>query len=359
MATVDEAVGAKTPMGSDLKAGVDAISLDQEVTFRQYLRLVLPLDGYVFWVRASKIGPSALMGRGLFNAFRPNQPPAIAAAAPELKVMGSLHFATETRQEQEETYASNRVVFTAEQAIDDLNLMAPNTLWIGTWQDPEGPQTPLRFAFSSQSSRYYQAGLWHYVGNAVYADMAPQIIDSPEQLDQRQIVSNSLPAWLAINAYAPAYGIAPPAGLTLFPSFLVPANEVPPYGAVHIEPASTRGIALAPSITRSGRHEQLSAETVRVTLWGSRNDDALAFIDAVSQFTLETNAFGVTNIPVPRDEKRSQAELNAIAMKKTIDFEVSYLQSGLVAVTEQVIKSVKIAFTVDSGPLRGTISADA
>lgn len=346
MATVTESAGAKTPMGSDLAAGVDALSLDQQITFTLYVRLVLPLDGYVFWVKAELLTPSALANALRPGVVPPNLAPAIVAAAKTLIVKGSLHYGTDSRQEQEENYSANRMVFTAEDEVNDLDNITPGTMWIGS--DPE-ILSGRRFTFSSQTSRYEKAGLWHYVGFAVYPDMQTQIIDDLAGFDSTNVVvSNSLPAWLALNSYVPFYGFGNPS-LPLFPSFLVPANLVPPFAAVHIAPESTRALAAAPRIGRRSSHDQLCADVVKITLWGIRNFSALDFLDCVNQYSLDVAAIGIMNVPVVRDEKRTQNELNTIAMKKSIEFEVSYLQSRMNDVARQTIKSAIINF--DPEPL--------
>lgn len=341
MATADEALGSKTPLGSDLAAGVEAISLNQVVTFTRYRRLVLPLDGYVFWVRASILGPSALIGSALPNRVFPNQAASALTPARTFDAKGSLHYLTDTRQEASETYAANRVIFTAEEEITDLSEVAPNELWIGEFDG-------LRFAFSSRGSFYRQADLYHYVGFAVYADMATQIIDDPRGFDSRNvIVSNSLPAWLALNGYNPGYGFGNPS-LTLYPSFLVPNNLEPPYAAVDIPPELTRAMASAPRINpRNSTHTQLCTDTVRITLWGTRNFSALDFVDCVNQYSVDRGIIGIMNVPVVRDEKRTQSELGTIAQKKTVEFEVSYVQERVNDVALQIIRSAAPSFTVD------------
>lgn len=340
MSTVDEATGAKTPLGSDLAAGVDTLSLNQQITFTRYTRLVLPLDGYVFWVRADMVAGSALYNRGGFNKFAPNQPPRTLVAAPTLIAKGSLHYASDIRQEESETYAANRVVFTSEQEVQDLNEIQPGTLYIAEFDG-------VRFAFSARGSFYKQADLFHYVGFAVYADMATQVIDRLSGFDSRAVVvSNSLPAWLGLNGYNPVYGFGNPS-LILYPSFLVPQNLEPPYGAVHIAQETTRAMAMAPTLASDSSHSQLCAERVRVTLWGTRNFNALDFVDCVNQYSLDTGAFGLTNSPVPQDEKRTQPELETIAMKKTILFDVSYNQARMNNIARQVITQAIPNFFVD------------
>jgi hypothetical protein len=326
----DEIFGARTPPAADLVQGLELVSLNQEITFRLYGRVVLPIDGWVFWVRADLLALSSFQQSGLVTASQLSGDEMEGTA---LCAKGSLHYTADVRQEEQETYAANRVVFTTTEEINGLNDIAPGTLWIG---EHDG----LRFAFSSLSMRYRQAGLFHYQGFAVYPDMLPQVIDdvSVAPFSSAQIVSNSLPFWMALPGYKPPYAFWGPVP-TLFPSFLVPDNEPPPYAVVHIAPEGTRGLASAPTIDRkTSTHTQLCVDQVRVTLWGCRNDQALDFVDAVNQYSLDTGAIGIMNIPVARDEKRTQAELGTLAMKKVIDFECSYLQHRMNDIATQQIQ---------------------
>lgn len=336
MVDVNELFDSATPMAGDLVAGLKTLALDQKIKFKLYGRVVLPVDGFVFWVRAD------LLAQSIFTALVTAEQLAEIEESgdpPNIEVMGSLHYGAEIRQEEAETYSQNRVVFTTPDEVQMLDAVAPGTMWIGEFDG-------LRFGFSSVSSRYKQAGLWHYSGFAIYADVGPNVIDSVLQFSSAQVVSNSLPAWLALATYKPAWAFwgSPP---TLFPSFLVPLNEPPPFAAVHVYPESTVGLAMAPTIDRrTSTHTQLCSERVKVTLWGTRNTNALDFIDMVNQYTLDTDAFGIMNIPVTRDEKRTQAELGVVAMKKSIDFEISYLQHRMNQVGQQVIKSAIPNFIV-------------
>jgi hypothetical protein len=340
MTDADEVLGGRTSIGSALHDGLEQVSLNQEVTFKLYGRVVLPIDGYVFWVRSDLLARPSFQQSGLVTTAQLSQ----EEMKPNvLTAVGSLHRTADVRQEEPETYAANRVIFTSTEEINDLNDVAPGTLWIG---EIDG----LRFAFSALGMRYRQAGLWHYQGFAVYPDMAPQVIDDVQAtpFSSAQIVSNSLPAWLALAAYAPPWAFWGPLP-TIFPSFLVPENEPPPFAAVHVAPEGTRGLASAPTIDRAtSTHTQLCTDTVRVTLWGARNTNALDFVDAVYQYSLDTAAFGIMNVPVARDEKRTQSELGTIAQKKTIDFEISYLQHRMNTVARQVIKTCVPTFAFGS-----------
>jgi len=46
------------------------------------------------------------------------------------------------------------------------------------------------------------------------------------------------------------------------------------------------------------------------------------------------------NIPVPRDDKRTQAELGVLAIRKTIEFDVNYYQARVRDAALTYIKSV-------------------
>jgi len=331
-----ELFDGKTPIGGDLAEGVKTVALDQRIKFRLYGRVILPIDGYVFWVNAKLLPQKSFAKSGLVTAQELSKDDMDPCA---LEAKGSLHYTTEIRQEETENYATNRVVFTSIEEVQNLNEIAPGTMWIGEFED-------LRFGFSSSTMRYRQAGLWHYSGFAVYPDMATQIIDDAKQFSADQVVSNSLPAWLALANYKPVYAFWQPIP-TLFPSFLAPQNEPPPFATVHIVPEGTKGLASAPTIDRAtSTHTQLCSDHVRITLWGARNTHALDFIDAVNQYSIDTGAIGIMNIPVVRDEKRTQSEMGIIAMKKTIDFEISYLQQRMNDVAQQTIRKAVPSFFI-------------
>jgi hypothetical protein len=154
------------------------------------------------------------------------------------------------------------------------------------------------------------------------------------------VVSNSLPLWLILNGYAPPYpGGFNNASLTLYPSFAVPDNLVPPYAVVHIEPGSTESLQYIPRLTSNLSHYQLVKDRVIITFYGVRNDAACDFLDCVIQYTIDTDNFGIMYVSPIRDEKRTQPEFGVLAMKKTIEFDISYYQSRANNVARQLILS--------------------
>ncbi len=347
MPSVTEAAGFGSQLEAALAEGLGAIDRAQQITFVSYTRQVLPLDGFVFWLRAG-----------------------------EIQIEGSLHYAVDKRQNEDETLAINRVIFTTTEEVQAFNLISPTTIFVaqlmgGTSSlgqylaDNDSAGLPIfRAAFSRRDAFYKSAGLYHYVGDAVYPALASQLIDDGEALAATTlVVSNSLPAWLSLSSYKPAWLAQPNPTITLFPSFAVPDNIAPPYGVVHIDPARTEGLQSAPSsvvLPASGigalqigvsgvgtlTHSRLAVDRVRVTLYSVQNAAALTFVDLVDQYSLDTDAIGIMNIPVVRDEKRTQAEIGVLAMKKTVEWEVSYNQSQMTGIATQLITSAAATFTV-------------
>lgn len=335
MTTLAEQLGqADTQIHDALALGVETLGQSQQVSFVPYVRTVLPLDGYVFWLRASLLTPAQQAAHGLSSA----DPIAVDNC--------SLHYASIGHMVEDETIAVRRVDLTSPTQITAFAEIAPDVLWVASWTTPLGT---FRFTFGQRSTFYQQASIWHYVGDAVYPVFETQLIDDVSAFDQRQVVSNSLPLWLAMVLGVP-FPSPITTSLTLYPSYLVPDNLTPPYGVVHVYPETTTAYTAAPVWDATWGRSQLCRERVRLTLYGLRNDDVMNFVDYALQYSILTSAFGVLNMPVVRDDHRTQVELTALAMRKTVDFEVSYLQSSARDLARQVIKTVVASWVVSEDP---------
>lgn len=308
MTTVSEAVNVASDR-DPLLQGLSVLSQYRSIPFTQYIRYVLPLDGYIFWLQTK-------------STF----------------IQGSLHVSASKEQNEDESIAVHRVVFTTGDPVQEFSEIGPNTIWVG---ENDG----IKFAFSQQSPFYRAAGLFHYSGDAVYPALQSQLVETGEQFDTSTlIVSNSLPSWLTLAVYSPVWLIAGNPRITLYPSYAVPDNLTPPYGTIHIPPDETRAMAGLPLIGTLGAHTQLASDRVRITLYGLTNAQVMTFLDLVNQYSLDTDAFGIMGASVVKDDKRTQSELGILAMKKTIDFDVDYLQSNMPNVALQLITSVLTTF---------------
>lgn len=315
-----------TQLQGALASGLDALDQESTYSFQLYTRVVLPLDGYVFWKPSGKPVPTG----------------------------GSLHYALETAQDADQTAGSGDVLFTSKTQLGTFGQTVNPTIWVVTvGENPtdDPAKNPVRFAFRRQGHFYAQAGVWHYAGERVMPALATQLLDPGNPVDlTRAVVSNSLPIWLAMNTYAQPYDGAPTTpGVTLYPSFEVAENLAPPYGVIDV--VDTVAIGSAPLLNGAqfGYHSQLCRDVVDVTLYGLQNNEALSFLDFVNQYSLDTDNLGVMNMPVPKDEKRTAPEIKTIAMKKTIRFEVSYYQNIVSSVARTLIEHAVPTFIINPG----------
>lgn len=349
MSNVGDALRGRTPLGSVLKEGVDAIGEDQDIVFEPYIRLVLPLDGYVFWVKASTLSESAVFNSMMLGAAQFDQPQTIRQVPAPFIARGSLHYASNSGQHEAANYAVNQVIFTSEDCVQDMNNFNSNLVYIATFdgpdlqsgQEPAGT-TAIRFAFSERGRYYQQSNLWHYIGNAIYPMMATQIVDDPRTLATGQlIVTNSLPAFLAFNYYNPPWPVPVPRPLvTMYPSFLTPDNQKPPYIAVHIEPTGTTAVQSRAYLSDMTDQYLNATDRVTLTFYGCDNAVALSMQYALEQYSLDSMPFGfVGDLPVLRDEKETQNELTILAQKKTMSFSVNYNQGVVRNIARQLITS--------------------
>jgi hypothetical protein len=337
MTSVSESLG-NTPLNAALVAGYEQLSANETITFTQYLRVVLPFDGFVFWVASGILSASAILNTASLNTVMPNQPPS-GTAPNTLAVQGSLHYSTQRQQNEDELIDINRVVFTTSTDVDEFNVINQNVMWLASFGD-------IRFSFSGRGKLYQQAGLYHYFGDAVYPEMETQIVDNISAFDSMNVVvSNSLPIWLAMNSMAPPFPYPPSQYVPLYPSFALPANLQPPYGVVHIRPEDTKAIQSTPILDSLMNRWQLVMDRVKITFYGLRNFNVMDFLDYVNNLSIQDNApFGLMNMPVARDEKRTQVEMGVLAMKKTIEFEINYYQQRARDVAQQLILTVIPSF---------------
>lgn len=301
MPSIAESLNNQSQLADTLAAGVNTLSLNQTVQFVQYQRTVLPLDGYVFYI----------------------------ATGVTQTVQGSIHYAIDREQNEDSTIDIDQITFTALSQIDIFNNVNPNMIYVGEFAGQ-------KFSFRKRDNFYEQANLYHYHGHAVYSVMQTQLVNSSADLPTDPIVTNSLPIWLAQNSMA-----------TVYPSFLVPNNLAPPYIVAHIEPELTEVPSFPiynwpgnPSPTTALQEmssTQLAKDNVRLTLYGFNNQQAIQFLASLISYSQNTNNFGFGNSPAIHDDKRTQVDLSAIAMKKTIDIACWYFQSAANAVAQRLI----------------------
>jgi len=119
MVSIDEAASAIN-QGNPDSAALRSIALDQVIPFTQYVRYVLPLDGYVFWLKTMT-----------------------------QDVQGSLHVTVDKRQNEDETIAINRVAFSTAKPVQYFNEISQDKIWVADYGG-------AKFAFT-RSDNFFQA----------------------------------------------------------------------------------------------------------------------------------------------------------------------------------------------------------
>lgn len=331
MSTVFEASTAPLELGAGLQAATTTMSYSQTMTFVLYNEYILPADGFRFWIKSSLLNVTqqslynnTAYNKALYNDHNFVKLTPAEEAVYSFDVLGSLHYSQDIVQENTNTFARQKALFTSTQKINELGNIAPNQIYITSL--PNGAQ----LAFNSQSQRYYQAGLWHYTGHALFSTEFTQIINDLNDLDNRQIVSNSLPLWLAMSTEQ----------LPIYPSFLAPRNINPPFVSVDIR--DTIGWGMSPLYTPTLSQSQLCSEDVYFTCWGLNNEAVLNFQTMILQNSLFGN-YGISSQFVPVDDKHIQSEFQIIAQKKTLKLKTNYYQSLTRSIAQQVIKNASIS----------------
>jgi hypothetical protein len=252
----------------------------------------------------------------------------------DVQVQGSFHYASVSEQREDATVDSNEIIFTSLSEIQAFNQIGPNNLYIGTYRD-------LLFAFSSRGRLYEQADLYHYQGVAVKSTHATQIISDPSQFDPDLVVSNSLPIWLSLSSYVPPYPTFN-CPFPLYPSYLVDDNLPPPFGAVHIE--ETKALAMVPYMGPRTQTAYLCKDKVKIHLYGLDAEGVSDFLLCVENYSRDWMTLGFANSPVPYDEKHTATETKTISQRKSIEFEVNYLQTVARDIARQFILHARVQF---------------
>ncbi|MXV44326.1 hypothetical protein GS501_04605 [Saccharibacter sp. 17.LH.SD] len=302
-----------TPLSAALKAGLSDISYNQRVSFKQFRRVILPSDGFVFWV----------------------------ACSPAIDVYGSLHIRHQATQEEWQSFDKGTVTLTTRDDVRPFYNKEHEVdhLWIGSYDT-------IKFSLSTQETHYAQAELQHYDGTILPPVLVHQLIETEAELDGRSpIVSNSLPFFLAMKHDTnPALAwCAWPQNIPVFPSFSVPNNQPPPYVSVHNDEDSLQATHMGAVDITGTSTDTLVQERVRLHFVGLNHQDASTILTFIPRWALlNWGKMGVLNTPVLRDDKQPLADLNTLASLKRADIDVMYSQHAARSVAFQTIQSAKL-----------------
>jgi len=295
-------------MDNTLFEGYQKLSGQQKITFTRYIKQILPVDGFVFWVRAELLDPD----------FAPYS---------QITMQGTLHQSVNQTQEATKTNAVTSIILTVNKPIEELKEVDSQDLWLGEYNGS-------KFSFNVQNAFYDNANQYHYAGDAVYIENYPAIIDDLADLDlTNAVISDSTIFWLLLDL-----------PFTVYPSFLVPTNIKPPYAVVEID--QQKPLNARPTYDDNLTSTSHIAERATITLYGVRHNAAIDFIQSVELSHFIDGYFGIMNIPIVKDEKIPQSEINTVTQKKTIEFIINYEQKRLRDEAIKLVEKINVNLTV-------------
>lgn len=319
-----------------LTGSVQRLSGGATIRFTPYLRIVMPVDAFPFWVKGSLVSAHADLRKVWHGTGHPPRN--------SVDVAGSLHIRTAAEQDEVSSLDRSTIVFTTETEVRQFHNANFDTMWVG---DFEG----VKFALTERSSFYKQSGQLHYIGENIFPTMQTQLVDDLSGFDlSGRVISNSLPFWLeACRTDLPWLpGLRPTC--PVFPSMIVPDNHPPPYVVIHVDDGaaeSWQGARLYDSTMSSSNYVR---ETVRMTTIGLSNRQAEDLVTHIMSWSLiSPDGMGVCRNPVIQDAKEVQPALNALSMRKTIEWDVNYCQTAARDIAQKYILSVIPDYHFSSG----------
>ena len=120
MVSAVEGASAKQGIAAEPRGRARTRFRTTTVVFTQYVRLVLPLDGFVFWIKTDLVTESALLNAMQMNTAQMNATLNVVSAMPTFTVKGSFHYSTQQRQEESEVAAVNTVAFPPKRRSSNL-----------------------------------------------------------------------------------------------------------------------------------------------------------------------------------------------------------------------------------------------
>lgn len=299
-----------------------AIPYNEPVTFRRYIRLVLPVDGFIFWIRQSLIN----LQSPALNGMALNELPDLTALDDSLTVTGSLWYAANNQQENTQIHTVNNVFFTSSKKLDDFQDLGESQIWIG---EIDG----VRFSFNRAGNFFQKAGVWSYQGDSINPIMASQIIDNLADLKDEKIVNDSLPLFLSNNF-----------GYRVYPAFRGSQNLKPPF--ISIDVMETKPLQQRQS-EESTERRQWCLDTVKATCYGLSNNAVLDYMNSMIELGLTAVDFGISNSLTAKKIDIPQSELNITANAKEVTFEVNYYQTRAHNIAQKLIESALCSVSIN------------
>ncbi len=302
------------PYSNVIRGGYNFIKDNQKITFKTYRRVVLPLDKFIYWVKLSD----------------------------EVLMNCMVHKTEEFNHEVDNFRNEATIILITEDAIFDYSNDGIDEIKVFKYNNS-------LYLLRKTGENAEQSGVYHHIAHIIEPQMQYIFLDSEDDIKKEKFqLTSSIPLFISFSS-----GLfdLTPFEYEIYPAWLTPYNKKPPYIAIEVE--ETTGLDSGFQNIKINNKDylcRLVQEKVKLVLYGFNHDEALIFLKRLEKWSQLYNYIGFMSSPCVTDEIYSKTELGSVASKKTIDLEISYVQTTalLEELRDKLISMVLMKFNYNN-----------
>lgn len=276
-----------------LQDGLDTVRQGQTISFITYERVILPYDGFVYWVKTGN---------------------------EQTLVASMVHDENELHHEDQNFRNDSGLIITTTEPLLDFSQDGLDTMSVFEYNN--NLYVLRKTGYNSE-----QSGLFHNIARVIEPALRSILLDSKDDfLKKKAQFTNSIGLFVLLSCgYFEFVSIDYP----IYPEWLVPLNKKPPYITVGVtETEALNNGFNTVNVDNSLFLVKPAKDYVDINLYGLDNNEALNFLVKLERWSLFYKKIGFLNMPRIKDEQLAQNEIGSLAQKKIIELEIFYYQGG-------------------------------
>ncbi len=304
-----------SPYANILRNGVDFLKDGQTISFTTYRRAVLPFEGFVYWIK--------LHGG-------------------EKSIESMIHKTDELYQEEDSFRNESTILITTRESLFNFSQDGIDEIKVFNYQDS-------LYVLRKTGENADQSGIYHNMAHIVEPQMQNTFLDTEDDFRNRNMqFSSSVPLFIMFSMglfdlFQDHYD--------MYPGWLTPYNKKPPYISINVSDTEALSSATAYETVDGNTYiGKLVTEKVTFTLYGYDNEQIMIFLSDLEKWSMVYNYVGFMSSPAIVDEIHSKVETGTVALKKTIEVDISYIQMAKLseALKEKIISTVLMKFNFNN-----------